>query len=103
MRETIGYPNGILSTSLDNISKLVEKWSGNKKMANNAQVSESSAQGLNMTPQQIEHLLKLIPHVEGMKMKGSEMDEEIDYSFSGMVCTGQDKAVKIMEWILGCV
>lgn len=78
------------------------KWSGNKsnqvKAANNAQVSEQ--QTIMMTTQQLDQILKLIPKTGGSSQKESETDEEIDYGFSGMVSSSQEKFTGALEWII---
>ncbi|XP_074346359.1 uncharacterized protein LOC141685137 [Apium graveolens] len=79
------------------------KWSGNKpnypKMANNAHGVTAEQNGIMMTAQQFDRILKLIPQGSSMSQKESETDEEIDYGFSGMVSTVKNKKMGF-EWII---
>ncbi|KAL8145122.1 hypothetical protein AgCh_003365 [Apium graveolens] len=68
-------------------------------MANNVQGGVDDQQNITMTSQQLEQILKLIPK-EKSNQKGSETDEEIDYGFSGMVCSGGKKVLGGAEWII---
>lgn len=52
-----------------------------------------------MTPQQLEHLLKLIPK-DVPNQRGSETDEEIDFGFSGMAKSSIDKMSESEDWII---
>lgn len=68
------------------------KWSPNRGSnpitSNNVQGNIDDQQNITMTSKQLEQLLKLIPK-EISNQKGSETDEEIDYGFSGMVCSSE--------------
>lgn len=84
---------------------MVSKWTGNMRnngprMANNAQGNTSNPQDVIMTAQQLEQLLKLIPKGEMSKVQESETDEELDYSFSGMVNTNCGKKTESSKWII---
>lgn len=68
-------------------------------MANNAQGSTADQQGIMMTTQQLDQILKLIPQSNSMSQKESETDEEIDYGFSGTVSSSMNKKMEL-EWII---
>lgn len=66
----------------------------------NAQGNVREQQEITMTAHQLDQLLKLIPRGDSTCVKESETDEEIDYSFSGMVTSRKNKAVCKKEWII---
>lgn len=81
------------------------KWVGKKvdsprSAANNAQSNVMDQQTVTMTAQQRDQLLKLIPRNDIANKIGSEKDEEIDYSFSGMVTSSKNSVVCTREWII---
>ncbi|XP_063941175.1 uncharacterized protein LOC135149402 [Daucus carota subsp. sativus] len=68
--------------------------SGNKRMSNNAKIgSTDTLENVSLTSQQLQQLLKLIPH--------TDTDDELDDSFSGMVtCCLTSAATNNQTWIV---
>uniref|UniRef100_A0A803N939 Retrovirus-related Pol polyprotein from transposon TNT 1-94-like beta-barrel domain-containing protein n=1 Tax=Chenopodium quinoa TaxID=63459 RepID=A0A803N939_CHEQI len=77
-----------------------QSWNNNKfkpKMAAAAQLSTAQGGNITLTSQQFEQLLKHIP--SSSTAKGSETDEELDNSFSGMVSYNHAESV-FNGWII---
>lgn len=53
-----------------------------------------------MTAYQLEQLLKMIPRNDPSNSKESKIDEELAYSFSGMVSSSKNKMKQTREWII---
>lgn len=74
------------------------KWSSTPKMAAAATVSSASP-GLLFTPQQLEQLAQLVPHLQNQTMKTAETEEDAPYHFSGMIST-MTSTKSAEEWII---
>lgn len=69
-------------------------------MAASVQVGSSSpTSGILFSPQQLEQLAQLMPQLQMQNAKDSEMDEELDGPFSGMISSFSAQ-VKKHEWII---
>lgn len=102
--ETTGYPQWHYKHKPGQ-RQTPNKWSGNRKpvapkVANNVQGGVNNQQAVTMTAQQLDKLLKLIPKAECSNAQGSETDEELDFGFSGMVCSNKEKVKESTEWII---
>lgn len=98
--ETIGYPKWHYKykpTQKNSMNKWTGTRNNNVRMANNAQSNAGNQQPVMMTAEQLNQLLKLIPRGDA---KGTETDDEIDYSFSGMVSSGKKEISMTKEWII---